>query len=467
MRDAVIIGSGPNGLAAAIALARAGRSVIVFEAEETVGGGARTAPLTLPGFLHDVCSAVHPLAVASPFFRTLPLREHGLEWIHPLAALAHPFDDGPPALLERSVAATAATLGEDAAAYRRLMDRLVSNWGRLESAILGPLRLPRHPLALARFGLFAVRPAAGLARSLFKGGRAQALFAGLAAHGMMPLENALTAGFALVLGTAGHAAGWPLPRGGAQAIADALASYLRSLGGEIVTGVRVRSVDDLPPARAILCDLSPAPLLRVAGHRFPRGYWRKLRRYRYGLAAFKVDWALNGPIPWRAAECRRAATVHLGGSLEEIAASERAAWEGRLPERPFVLLAQPSLFDPARAPAGTHTAWAYCHVPNGSTFDMLERIERQVERFAPGFRDRVLARNVMPPAALEQHNPNFVGGDISAGMTDLRQFFARPTWRLYSTPDPAIYICSAATPPGPGVHGMCGWFAAQAVLRSW
>lgn len=461
-----MIGSGPNGLAAAITLARAGRSVVVFEAEETAGGGTRSAELTLPGFIHDVCSAVHPLAAASPFFRTLPLGEFGLEWIHPPAALAHPFDDGRAAVLERSVEATAETLGCDAGAYRRLMAPLARDWKRLERSILEPLSLPRHPLALARFGLLALRPAEAFLRARFRGERARALLAGIAAHGMMPLDKALTAGFGLVLAMAGHAVGWPVPRGGSQAIANALVSLLRSLGGEVVTGRRIVSIDQLPPARAVLCDLSPGPLLRIAGHRFPLRYRRKLMRYRYGLAAYKVDWALDGPIPWRAPECARAATVHLGGTLAEIAVSERAAWEGRHPERPFVLLVQPSLFDPTRAPAGGHTAWAYCHVPNGSEFPMLERIERQIERFAPGFRDRVLARHVMSPAEIERHNANLVGGDIAAGVTNLRQFFTRPTAGLYKTPARGIYICSASTPPGVGVHGMCGYLAARAALRS-
>lgn len=461
-----MIGSGPNGLAAAITLARAGRSVVVFEAEETAGGGTRSAELTLPGFIHDVCSAVHPLAAASPFFRTLPLGEFGLEWIHPPAALAHPFDDGRAAVLERSVEATAETLGCDAGAYRRLMAPLARDWKRLERSILEPLSLPRHPLALARFGLLALRPAEAFLRARFRGERARALLAGIAAHGMMPLDKALTAGFGLVLAMAGHAVGWPVPRGGSQAIANALVSLLRSLGGEVVTGRRIVSTDQLPPARAVLCDLSPGPLLRIAGHRFPLRYRRKLMRYRYGLAAYKVDWALDGPIPWRAPECARAATVHLGGTLAEIAVSERAAWEGRHPERPFVLLVQPSLFDSTRAPAGRHTAWAYCHVPNGSEFPMLERIERQIERFAPGFRDRVLARHVMSPAEIERHNANLVGGDIAAGVTDLRQFFTRPAAGLYKTPARGIYICSASTPPGVGVHGMCGYLAARAALRS-
>jgi phytoene dehydrogenase-like protein len=465
--DAVVVGSGPNGLAAAIAMALTGRSTLVLEARDTVGGGARSAELTLPGFVHDICSAIHPLGAGSPFFRTLPLSEHGLEWVYPPASVAHPLDDGTAVILERSVDATADGLGRDAAAYKRLIAPLVADWDVIAHEMLGPLRPPRHPFALARFGLRAIRSATGLARSLFDGERARALFAGLAAHSMLRLEQPVTAGFGLVLGVTGHAVGWPMPRGGAQSIANALAACLRSLGGEILTGVRVESIAELPAARAILLDVTPRQALSIAGHRLPAGYRRRLARYRYGMGAFKVDWALDGPIPWKAAECARAGTVHLGGTLAEVAASERAPWSGEHHERPYVLLAQQSLFDPTRAPAGKHTAWAYCHVPTGSTFDMTERIEAQVERFAPGFRDLILARSVMPPARFEEYNPNYVGGDINSGVQDLRQMFTRPTFSLapYSTPARDIYICSASTPPGGGVHGMCGYFAAQAALR--
>lgn len=462
--DAVVIGSGPNGLAAAITLLRAGRSVLVVEANETPGGGARSAELTLPGFVHDVCSAVHPLAANSPFFRTLPLEQHSLEWIHPPAPLAHPLDDGTAVILERSIEATSETLGADEDAYRKLMSPLVRDWPRLEPALLAPLKLPRHPLTLARFGWRALRSAKGLAGSLFKDERARALFAGLAAHSMLPLENTATAAFGLVLGITGHAVGWPAPRGGSQKITDALVAYFKSLGGEVVVGRRVESVDEFPQARVVLCDLTPRGLLRVAGHRLPASYRRRLGRYRYGPGAFKLDWALDGPVPWRAKECLRAGTVHLGGTLDEIAASERAAWKGEHAEKPFVLLAQPSLFDPTRAPEGKHTVWAYCHVPNGSDVDMTERIEKQIERFAPGFRDRVLARSVMPPSELERRNANLVGGDINGGAQDIRQLFVRPTLRLYSTPDKRLYICSSSTPPGGGVHGMCGYHAARAAL---
>jgi phytoene dehydrogenase-like protein len=462
--DAIVIGSGPNGLAAALVLARAGRSVTVLEAQETIGGGARSAELTLPGFVHDVCSAVHPLAVASPFFRTLPLAEHGLEWICPPAALAHPLNDGTAVLVRNSVQETAAGLGVDAEAYASLMEGLRRRWPLIEEAVLGPLAWPRHPAATARFGLQALRPATGFARGRFQTERARAVFAGIAAHGMAPLERLLTAGFGLVLGVLAHLGGWPLPRGGAQKIADALAGCLRAHGGTIVTGARVRSLEDLPQGRTVLCDLAPKPLLQLAGRRFPEWYRRKLERYRYGPGVYKVDWALAAPIPWKAAECAEAATVHVGATLEEIAQAERDAWQGRPSDRPFVVLTQPSLFDPSRAPPGRQTAWGYCHVPNGSTFDMLERIESQVERFAPGFRERILARHVLSPLGLERHNPNFTGGDIAAGAMDLRQAFLRPTRGLYVTPVRGLYLCSAATPPGAGVHGMCGYFAALRAL---
>ncbi|HEV3139130.1 MAG TPA: NAD(P)/FAD-dependent oxidoreductase [Vicinamibacterales bacterium] len=462
--DAVVIGSGPNGLAAAITLARAGRSVIVFEAADTLGGGARSAELTLPGFTHDICSAVHPLGRASQVFRDWPLHEHGLEWIEPPASLAHPFDDGRCALLLRSLDGTADRLGRDGPAYRTLVGSIVHAWPRLEANVLGPFGIPRHPFALASFGLRALRSAEHVARSVFREEQARALFAGSCAHGMLALDRPLSAGFGLVLSALAHLVGWPIARGGSQRLSNALASYLRSLGGEIVTGSPVASIDDLPPARVVLCDLAPKPLLQIAGHRFPAWYRRRLERYRHRMAAFKVDFALDGPIPWRAAECAQAATVHLGGTLDEIGRSERDAWDGRTADRPFVLLAQPSLFDPARAPAGRHTAWAYCHVPLASNADMLSRIEDQIERFAPGFRDRVLARSVLGPADLERHNANLVSGDISGGAVDAGQLFTRPTWRTYSTPLAGVYICSASTPPGGGVHGLCGYFAAHRAL---
>ena len=465
--DAIVVGAGPNGLAAAITLLQAGRSVLILEAEETLGGGTRSAELTLPGFVHDVCSAIHPLGSASPFFSTLPLADYGLEWIQPAAPLAHPFDDGTAALLERSVAATGATLDRDEEAYIRLMSPLVKRWERIAPDVLGPLRPPRYPFAMARFGLNAIRSAESLATSVFKGERGRAMFAGLAAHSIQSLERRPTAGFGLVLGIIGHAVGWPLPRGGSQRIADALAAYIRALGGEIVTGRRVVNVDELPPARAVLLDVTPRQLLSIAGHHFTPGYRRTLERYRYGPGVFKLDWALDGPIPWTAPECARAGTVHLGGSFDEIVRSERRMWRGDAAEKPFVLLAQQSLFDPTRAPEGKHTVWAYCHVPNGSTFDMTDRIEAQVERFAPGFRDRVLARHVLTPADIERHNANYIGGDINGGVQDLLQFWTRPAVRVvpYSTPARHIFLCSSSTPPGGGVHGICGNFAARAALR--
>ena len=464
--DAVVVGSGPNGLAAAIELARAGRSVLVREAAEAVGGGLRSGELTLPGFVHDLCSAIHPMAAASPFFRTIPLSEHGLEWIEPPAPLAHPLENGRAAVLHRSVEETAAGLGVDEASYRGLFGPLAASWGELESALLGPLvRVPQHPLALARFGLSALQPADSFARRRFKGEPARALFAGLAGHSLLPLESIGSASFGLVLGTTGHAVGWPLPRGGSQRIADALAAYLRSLGGEVQTGAPVESLDELS-APTVLCDVTPRQLLRLAGDRLPPRYRRRLERFRYGPGVFKLDWALSGPIPWTAPLCAQAGTVHLGGTLEEIVASEQAPARGETSERPYVLLAQPTLFDASRAPEGKHTAWAYCHVPNGSTVDMTEAIEDQVERFAPGFRERVLARSALAPADLERRNPNLVGGDIGGGSNELRQLAARPVLRRvpYATPLDGVYLCSASTPPGGGVHGMCGYLAAHAAL---
>jgi phytoene dehydrogenase-like protein len=463
--DAVVIGSGPNGLSAAIVLAQAGCKVVVFEAERTIGGGVRSAELTLPGFVHDVCSAVHPFAVASPFWRTLPLARCGLDWIQPPVMLGHPFDDGSGVVVEQSLDATADRLGEDGDAYLRTIGRVVKDWPWLERAVLGPVGVPRHPVALARFGITALRSAHGLATSSFKNERTRALFAGIAAHGMMPLDRALTAGIGQTLCAMCHVRGWPIPRGGAQNITNALARHLQSLGGEMITDTRVTNIDNLPPAKAILCDLSPRPLLQIAGHKFPGAYRRALEKYRYGMGVFKMDWALEGPIPWKAEACRLAGTVHLGGTLNEIAESEKESWEGRIAVRPFVLLSQPTLFDPSRAPHGKHVAWGYCHVPAASTVSMVDRIERQIERFAPGFRDRVLARSVMAPADIEAHNANLVGGDIAAGATDLWQFFTRPTWRNYATPMKDLYICSASTPPGVGVHGMCGYFAATLALR--
>ena len=441
--------------------------MLVVEGRDTVGGGARSAALTLPGFLHDVCSAVHPLAAGSPFFSTLPLSNHGLDWVHPPAPLAHPLDDGTAVVMERSVEATADGLGPDAASYSELFAPLVSDWEKLTADILGPLRFPRHPLATGRFGLTGLRSARSVAQARFRGERARALFAGLAAHSILPLERPVSAAFGLVLGAAGHAVGWPMPRGGAQRIADALASHLASLGGRIETGVTVERLEDMPTAGVTLLDVTPRQVVKIAGRRLSGRFRRRLDTYRYGAAAFKIDWALSGPVPWRAAECARAGTVHLGGTMAEVADGEREVWEGRHPERPFVLLSQPSLFDPSRAPEGRHTVWAYCHVPNGSRVDMTARIEAQVERFAPGFRERILKRSVRPPAVLEEYNPNYVGGDINGGVQDLGQLFSRPARMLspYSIPSTDIFICSSSTPPGGGVHGMCGYFAARAALR--
>lgn len=464
--DAVVVGSGPNGLAAAVELARAGCSVRVLEAEERIGGGTRTEELTLPGFRHDVCAAILPLVAASPFFRDLPLDEHGLELVQPPAALAHPFDDGSAAVLERSFERTGDTLGDGASAWRRLLEPLVESLDALLEDIFAPPRVPRHPVGLARFSVDALRSAVEVARARGLGERGGALFAGSAGHSLLPLDRRPSAAFALVLSALGHAVGWPLARGGTQAVAEALSSYLRSLGGEVETGRRVRSLDDLPPARTVLLDLVPRGVLAVAGDRLPPRYRRALDRFRHAAGSCKVDWALTEPIPWSAPEVRRSATVHVGGSLGEIAAYEREVAGGRHAERPFVILAQPTLFDASRAPGGRHTAWAYCHVPSGSPADLTDAIEEQVERFAPGFREVVLARSTLTAADLERHDPNLVGGDVSGGLADLRQLLTRPACRPnpYSTPLPGLFLCSAATPPGGGVHGMCGSFAARSAL---
>ena len=462
---AVVVGSGPNGLSAAIVLAAAGVEVEVREANEFPGGGARSAELTLPGFLHDTCSAIHPMAAGSPFFTKLPLAAHGLDWIFPPAELAHPLDDGTAVLMRRGVAETAAQFGSDREAYRRLFDPIVRDWGKLLPEVLRPLRIPTHPFMLARFGLYAIQPAAVLARNTFRGERAQALFAGIGAHSILKLEAPISASFGLMLGGAGHAVGWPLPRGGAQQITNALLGVLRSLGGRVITGSRVTRLSDLGGPDLTMCDVTPRQFLRMADLRGHRAFEHRLEEYRYGPGVFKVDWALREPIPWKAKDCLRAGTVHLGGTLEEIAESERRAWAGKPPEKPFVLLAQPSLFDKTRAPAGRHTAWAYCHVPNGWPHSALPQIEAQIERFAPGFRECVLARAVQGPAELEQKNENLMGGDINGGAADAKQFVLRPTWQTYSTPLAGVYLCSSSTPPGGGVHGMCGYNAARRALR--
>ena len=465
--DAVVVGSGPNGLAAAITIARTGRSVLVLEAEETIGGGTRSAELTLPGFVHDVCSTAHPLAVGSPFLGALPLAEHGLELCHPQVPLAHPLDGGTAAVLERSVDATAQGLGSDGSAYRSLIGPLAAGADRLVPELLGPLRPPRHPVLFARFGLSAIRSASGLLRARFGGDNARALLGGCAAHSMLSLRQPISASFGLVLALLGHAVGWPVARGGSQRVAAALAGVLGGCGGRIETGHRVHSLAELPSSRAVLLDLTPRQVVSIAGERLPDRYRRALERFRYGPGVFKLDWALDGPIPWTAQAVARAGTVHLGGTLPELVASEEAVARGRHPERPFVLLVQASLFDSTRAPEGKHMAWAYCHVPNGSTRDMTEAIESQIERFAPGFRDRVLARSATGTADVERHNANYIGGDINGGLQDLRQLFTRPVARPvpYSTPVNGLYICSSSTPPGGGVHGMCGHFAARAALR--
>ncbi len=455
----MVIGSGPNGLSAAILLARAGRHVTVHEASAQIGGGTRSAELTLPGFLHDVCSAVHPMAIVSPCFDRFPLADYGLEWIHPSAPLAHPLDDGTAVILERSLDATAAGLGGDGDAWRRLIQPFADAWPQLRYDALAPIGIPRHPLLMARLGFYSIRSARSLADSFFRGERARAIFAGMAAHSVLPLEAPLSAGFGIVFGAIGHSYGWPIPRGGSQRIAGALASYLRSLGGVIVTNSRVGTL--APSDDLTMCDITPRQFLALAGDKLPDGYRRSLERYRYGPGVFKLDWALDGPIPWRAPECARAATVHIGGTFDEI-----AQWEANHTGRPFVLLVQSSLFDSSRAPEGKHTGWAYCHVPNGSTVDMTDAIEQQVERFAPGFRDRILARHVFTPASLERYNANLVGGDVGGGAVNLRQFFLRPNWHLYRTPLANVFLCSSSTPPGGAVHGLCGYYAVRAALGS-
>jgi phytoene dehydrogenase-like protein len=469
--DAVIVGSGPNGLSAAITLQQAGLQTLLLEAKPTIGGGMRSAELTLPGFVHDVCSAIHPLALGSPFFSQLPLANFGLEFITPPIAAAHPFDrsvgtDGSAALLTGSVNETARLLGADAQAYHDLLAPLVQDWPVLAPDLLGPLRFPKHPFKLARFGLDALPPITHLAKR-FQTKEGRGLLAGMAAHSIQPLTNLATSAIALVLLTLGHQYGWPIPKGGSQSIANALARYYESLGGQIETNRPVRSLTDLPSARAVLLDVTPRQLLQIAGDKLSSLYRWQLNRYRYGPGVFKIDWALNGPIPFTNPDAQQAGTVHLGNTLEEITAAEQATYTGHHPERPFVLLAQQSRFDASRAPAGKHTAWAYCHVPNGSTIDMTEGIERQVERFAPGFRDLILARHTMNTAQIETYNPNYVGGDINGGIQDIWQLYTRPVVTLspYQTGAKGVYLCSSATPPGGGVHGMCGYHAACTALR--
>jgi phytoene dehydrogenase-like protein len=463
-RRACVVGSGPNGLAAAIVLAQAGLEVDVFEAEPTAGGAARTMELTLPGFLHDFGSAVHPMAAGSPFFFSLPLEDHGLEWIHSPAPLAHPLDDGTAVLLEHNLEDAKASLGADGNAWGKLMQPFVEHWSEFAPEVLRPVRsIPKHPWLMARFGMNALLSARMIVRR-FQSERTRTLFAGLAAHSFLSLDEAVSAAFGMLMAVSAHAVGWPIPRGGSQSLTNGLYRYLSTLGGKVKTSSRVESLASLPHYDLILCDVTPRQILRIAGQRLSDTYKRQLERFRYGPGIFKVDYALNSPIPWKASECQRAATVHLGGSFEEIAASQQAARNGRHADFPFVLLAQPSLFDPSRAPATKHTAWTYCHVPNGSKVDMLTKLEDQVERFAPGFRECILARRVFSPAELELMDANLIGGDIGGGAMDLRQIVFRPTWRSYATSARDLYICSSSTPPGGGVHGMCGYHAAKMAL---
>ena len=465
--DAVVVGAGPNGLAAACTLARAGRSVLVLEAADRAGGGTRTEELTERGFRHDVCSAIHPMGVASPFFREIDLAPHGLEWVYPELSLAHPFDDRPAATLHRSLDETARALGPDGEAWRRLFAPFVERSEALMEEALGPLRIPRRALLMARFGLQALRSAEGLTRAWFRSPATRAMFGGISAHAMVPLDSIATASFGLMLIIAGHRHGWPAARGGSQAIAEAMISYLRANGGEVRTGVRVTSLRELPETRAVLFDLPPRHVASIAAHALPTRYLDALMRFRHGPGVLKVDWALDGPIPWRDEACRRAGTVHLAGPWEELTRNEHAVARREIPERPFVLVAQQSLFDDTRAPAGRHTGWAYVHVPAGSDVDVSDRIEAQVERFAPGFRDLIRARHVIDSRALEAHDASMIGGDIGGGANDLWQLVFRPVvrWNPYSTPNPRLFLCSSSTPPGGGVHGMCGMHAARSALR--
>jgi phytoene dehydrogenase-like protein len=466
--DAVIVGSGPNGLAAAITMAREGLSVVVLEANATIGGGARSAELTLPGFVHDVCSAIHPLAAGSPFFKTLPLEHFGLQWIEPEIALAHPLDDGTAACLYRDVDLTADSLGRDGRNYRKLMEPLARDWPILSVEFLQPMvHFPRHPIALAKFGMRAICPTTFLTRKLFESQSTRALFAGIAAHSFLPLESPVSSAFALVLGAAGHAVNWPMPRGGSQSISSALANYLRELGGKIETERRVEMLRELPKARVTFFDTTTWQFARIAGGSLPTSYHDRLQNFQHAPGIFKIDYALSSPIPWEAEACRRAGTIHLGGTLNEIAESESAIAGGKIPARPFVLVAQQSLFDSTRAPRGQHTLWAYAHMPFDCRIDISDKIEAQIEQFAPGFRDCILARHKSGVIELEKSNPNLAGGDISGGATDIWQLLARPTFSPtpYRTPMRGVYLCSSSTPPGGGVHGMCGYHAARAALR--
>lgn len=464
--DAVVVGSGPNGLAAAIAIQQQGLSVLLLEGKAEIGGGLRSAELTLPGFVHDICSAIHPLAIGSPFFNTLPLEEHGLKYAFPDIAAAHPFDNGTAALLKSSLKETAAALGADQQTYLDLFEPLLNDWPNIAADVLGPLTFPKHPIAMAKFGLNALSSASYLAKR-FKTKEAKGLWAGMAAHSIQPLSNLSTSAIGLVLMTAAHLKGWPIPLGGSKEIANALASYFISLGGKIETGRYIKSLNELPSAKTVLFDVTPKQLLQIAGHKFSNIYKWQLERYRYGVGVFKIDWALDGQVPFSNPDAQKAGTVHLGNTIAEIALSEQLCWQGKHADKPFVLLAQQSLFDTSRAPAGKHTAWAYCHVPAGSTKDMTDSIEQQVERFAPGFKARILAKRTMNTAQIEAYNPNYIGGDINGGVIDIGQIFTRPALRSspYRTSAKGIYICSSSTPPGGGVHGMCGYHAAKRALK--
>jgi phytoene dehydrogenase-like protein len=464
--DAVVVGAGPNGLAAAITLARAGLAVDVFERAATPGGGCRTGELTMPGFRHDVCAAVHPLAAASPFLATIDLRTRGVELLYPKVAFAHPLGGDRAAALRSSVSETAAGLGQDGKRYRRLMEPLVRETDVIVEQMLAPLRsLPTHPVAVARYGLPGLLPVTALAAG-FATVQAKGLLAGAAAHSMRPLTAPLTGGFGLLFAMLGHRVGWPVPRGGSDAITAALVAELDSLGGQVKTGCEIRDLAELPKAQATLLDLSPQQLLDLAGDRLASGYARSLRRFKYNPGVCKVDWAIAGPVPWQAPACRETVTVHVGGTLAEVARSEADVIAGRHPERPFCLVVQPGVVDSSRAPAGQQALYAYCHVPAGSTINVADRIETQIERFAPGFRDLILARSVLTAADMERYNPNYIGGDINGGASTLRQTLFRPAmrWNSYRTGIAGVYLCSASTPPGGGVHGLCGYWSARTAL---
>jgi phytoene dehydrogenase-like protein len=464
--DAVVVGSGPNGLAAAIVLQQQGLSVLLLEGKDKIGGGLCTEELTVPGYLHDVCSAVHPMAAASPFFSSLPLQQFGLEYIYPEFAAAHPFDDGTTAILQRSIEKTAMSLRGDKDAYLKLIQPLVNTWPKIAADVLGPLHFPKYPLDMARFGLNALTSATYLAKT-FKTPEAKALFAGMAAHSIQPLSNTATSAIALVLMANGHLKGWPIPKGGSKNIANALASYFQTIGGKIQTNTYITSLGQLPSAKAVLFDVTPKQLLTTAGHQFSNIYKWQLERYRYGMGIFKVDWALDDAIPFTAKNAGQASTIHIGGTFDEIVDSEQTTNDGIHPDKPFVLLTQPTAFDHTRAPKGKHVAWAYCHVPNGSIKNMTDNIERQIERFAPGFRERIIGRHTINTQQLEKYNPNYIGGDINGGIINLAQLFTRPALRrsFYRTSAKGLYICSSSTPPGGGVHGMCGYHAGKRALK--